>query len=174
MVGHVDLVRVLSSVWELPYAGVTPMDGIVVLHSTKERPIVDLPEGSDQVLIIPLNGEVAIRVESTEGSTSTRLSEHATLLRRRGEGGGPGTHGRTSSSTRVEASSLKLDGEGSLLILYRLKQQKTVENVKKAKRAGLYPHCPAAAMQSRAGIPNSIRSGPTGVLEIERWRIRAG
>ena len=67
MVGHADLVRVLSSVWELPFAGVTPMDGIAVVYSTKECPTVDLPEGSDQVLIIPLIGEVAVRVESTEG-----------------------------------------------------------------------------------------------------------
>ena len=133
------------------------MDGIVVSQITKERPIVDLPEGADQLLIIPLIGEVTIRVEPTEGLTSTRLSEQATLLRQSGEG-----------------SNLKLEGEGALLILYRLKQQKTVENVNKAKRAGLYPYCPKAMQQSKAGVPSATRSGPMGIGDIERWRIRAG
>ena len=115
MVGHADLVRVVASVWELPYAGVTPMDGIAVLRSTKECATVQLPEGNDQLLIIPLIGEVATNVESIDELTSTRLSEQATLLRRRAEG-----------------SSMKIEGEGTLLVLYRLKQQKTVEILKKA------------------------------------------
>ena len=33
MVGHSDLIRVLPSVWELPYAGVRAMDGLAVWHS---------------------------------------------------------------------------------------------------------------------------------------------
>ena len=54
MIGHSDLTRVLSSVCDLPYAGVIPMDGIAVVRSTKECPTVQLPEGAGQVLIIPL------------------------------------------------------------------------------------------------------------------------
>ena len=74
----------------------------------------------------------------------------------------------------LKVSSIKIEGEGTLLVLYRLKQPKTVENVKKAKRAGLYPYCPKAAQQSKDGVPSSTRTGPMGIADIERWRIRAG
>ena len=61
-----------------------------------------------------------------------------------------------------------------MLVLYRLKQQKTVDNMQKAKRAGLYPHVPAAVTKQKQGVPSSSRSGPLGTVDIERWRLRAG
>ena len=69
---------------------------------------------------------------------------------------------------------MHLKGESIILVLYRLKQQKTVDNITKAKRAGLYPHIPSATNQQKEGAPSSTRAGRLGVADIERWRLRAG
>ena len=131
MTGHADLVRVLSTVWELPYAGVKPMDGLAVWHSTAQGSTMRVPEGADQLLVVPLTGEVTFTTLGSSGAPEVvRLSEQATLLRRNADG-----------------AQLHLKGESTLLVLYRLKQPKTVENMTKAKRAGLYPHVPSATKQ---------------------------
>ena len=51
-----------------------------------------------------------------------------------------------------------LKGDSTLLVLHRLKQQKTVENLQRAQRAGLSPHCPSASKQQKQGTPSSTRS----------------
>ena len=151
--GHADLVRVLSNVWELPYAGVCPMDGLTIWNSASPR-YCRVPYGADQLLLIPMSGEVSL--PRAEGEP-VRLSGQATLL-----------------SRSSEETKLSLKGEATLLVLYRLKQSKTVENLSKAKRAGLYPHCPSATAQKKQGVPSSSRSGPLGTVDIERWRLRQG
>ena len=102
MTGRADLIRVLSSVWELPYAGVKPMDGLAVWRSTAEGSTMSVLEGADQLLIIPLTGEVTL---ATQGSSETpepvRLGERATLLRQNAEG-----------------AKLRLKGESTMLVLY--------------------------------------------------------
>ena len=115
---------------------------------------MNVPSGTDPLLIIPITGEAMLTNQESE---PVQLSEQATLLRRDTEG-----------------APLILKGESTLLVLYRLKQQKTVENLQKAKRAGLYPHCPTATRQQKQGVPSATRSGPLGIVDIERWRLRAG
>ena len=83
MTGHADLVRVLSSVWELPYAGVKPMDGLAIWKTTSKGSAMNVPNGTDQLLIIPLTGEATL---TNQGSEPVRLGEQATLLRRDAEG----------------------------------------------------------------------------------------
>ena len=74
-----------------------------------------------------------------QGSEPVRLDGQATLLGRSPEG-----------------SHLFLKGEAALLVLYRLKQRKTAENLKKAKRAGLYPHCLAAARRQKQSLEQRV------------------
>ena len=104
VIGHEDLVRTLSSAWELPYAGVEPMDGLTQWKTTAKGSVMKVPTGADQLLIIPMMGEVSL---VNQGSEPIRLGEQATLLRRIAEG-----------------SQLTLKPEAALLVLYRLKQQK--------------------------------------------------
>ena len=40
MTGHADLVRVLSNVWELPYAGVKLMDGLAIWNTTASKHLI--------------------------------------------------------------------------------------------------------------------------------------
>ena len=101
-----------------------------------------------------MSGEVSL--PRAEGEP-LRLSEQATLL-----------------SRASEETKLSLKGEGTILVLYRLKQIKTMDNWNKAKRAGIYPYYPTATNQRKQGVPSSSRSGPLGVVEIERWRLRQG
>ena len=139
MTGHSDLIRVLSSVWELPYAGVRAMDGLAVWHSKEQCTTMKVPHGADQILLIPLTGEVSVMTLGSTGKPEeVRLSEQATLL-----------------SRSADTAELRLKGESAVLVMYRLKQPKTVENLQKAKRAGLYPHIPTATQQEKKGIPKA-------------------
>ena len=53
MTGHSDLIRVLSAVWELPFAAVKAMDGLAVWQSHTEGTTVKVPQGADQLLLVP-------------------------------------------------------------------------------------------------------------------------
>ena len=129
------------------------MDGLAVWKTTPKGSVMNVPHGTDQLLIFPLTGEANLQ----RGKELIKLGEHATMIKR-----------------DADNVKLRLIGDATLLVLYRLKQQKTVENVTKAKRAGLYPHSPTATAQKKEGTPSSTRSGPLGTVDIERWRIRAG
>ena len=108
------------------------MDGLVVWQGKKQCTTMKVPHGADQILIIPLTGEVSVvTLGSTGEPEEVRLSEQATLL-----------------SRSADTAELRLKGESALLVMYRLKQPKTVENLQKAKRAGLYPHVPAGNIAS--------------------------
>ena len=156
MTGHAVLVRVLSTMWELPFAGVKEMDGLAIWRIRPDDTKVKVPYGTDQLLLIPLMGEVSVTTLGSDGEPhDVRLGEQATLLRR-----------------NADTDEVSLKGESAILVMYRLRQPKTVENLSKAKRAGLYPHVPSATQQVKTGTPKSTRSGPMRVADIERWRIR--
>ena len=134
------------------------MDGLAVWNSKGNSCTMKVPEGADQLLLIPLTGEVSVATIGSSGTPEdVRLSEQATLLRR-----------------NTQADQLRLKGDSAVLVLYRLRQPKTVENLTKAKRAGLYPHIPSATKEKKSGIPKETRTGPMGVADIERWRLRQG
>ena len=134
------------------------MDGLAVWHSKEQYTTMKVPHGADQILLIPLTGEVSVMTLGSTGQPQeVRLSDQATLL-----------------SRKADTDELRLKGESAVLVMYRLKQPKSVENLQKAKRAGLYPHIPTATQQEKKGIPKATCTGPMGIADTERWRNRQG
>ena len=71
----------------------------------------------------------------------------------------------------AKGAKLGLKGEPTMLVLYRPKQKKTVEDLQKAKRAG---YGSGAAKQQKQGVPSSTRSRPLWIVDIKCWRFRMG
>ena len=97
------------------------MDGLAVWHGKAQCTTMKVPHGADQVLLVPLTGEVSVMMLGSSGkSEEVRLSDQAALL-----------------SRKAEIDERRLKGESAVLVMYRLKQPKTVGNLQKAKREGL-------------------------------------
>ena len=60
------------------------------------------------------------------------------------------------------------------LYIYRLGQRKSQVELAEARQAGLYPWQPPQNHEHSTDTSPEVRSGSMGVIDIERWRLRAG